>query len=172
MEQQRGGFVDGRGQAAHLIVRFASDAESDHLLAPHSSELQSRLCARILREFCNMNLRVCSGDWAGGNICTDTNLVAHWANLGYVEEVVIHNHILQSLIHYPKLCDHQTDALIPFKLAGATFRAYAEALTHQHFGDRPLLRTSQGPQVSQSGPHIFQQQSPHLRQLKSQLLSG
>ena len=74
MEQQKGGFVDGRGQAAHLIVRFVSDAESDHLLAPHSSELQSRLCARILREFFNMNLRVCSGDWAGGNICTDTYL--------------------------------------------------------------------------------------------------
>ena len=39
---------------AHLIVRLASDAESDHLLAPHSSGLQSRLCARILREFFNI----------------------------------------------------------------------------------------------------------------------
>ena len=112
---------------AHLIVRLASDAESNHLLAPHSSGLQSRLCARILREFFNINLRVCCGDRTGCNICADTNLIAHWANLGYVEEAVIRNHILQSLISHPKLYDHQADALIIlFKIAGATFEAYAD----------------------------------------------
>ena len=112
---------------AHLIVRFASDVESDYVLAPYSSGLQSRLCARTLREFFNANLRACCGDGIGGNICVEANLVAHWANLGYVEEAVIRNHILQSLISHPKLYDHQADALIIlFKLAGATFGAYAD----------------------------------------------
>ena len=54
----------------------------------------------------------------------NTNLIAHWVNLGYVEEAAICNHILQSLISHPKLYDHQADALvILFKLAGATFAA-------------------------------------------------
>ena len=112
---------------AHLIVRFARDVESDHLLAPYSSGLQSRLCTRTLREFFNANLRACCGDGIGGNICVDANLIAHWVNLGYVEEAVIRNHILQSLISHKRLYDHQADALaILFKLAGATFVAYAD----------------------------------------------
>ena len=115
---------------AHLIVRFASDAESDDLLAPHSSGLQSRLCARTLREFFTNNLQFARYDNASYDtsaFCADVNLVAHWANLGYVEEAAIHNHILQSLISHPKLHDHQADALvILFKLAGPTFEAYAE----------------------------------------------
>jgi len=57
----------------------------------------------------------------------DTSLVAHWANLGYVEEASIRDHILQSLISHPKLYDHQANALIIlFKLAGATFEAFAD----------------------------------------------
>ena len=112
---------------AHLIVRFASDIESDHLLSPHNSGLQSRLCARTLREFFDSNVGACGGNGIGGNICVDANLIAHWANLGYVEEAVIRNHILQSLISHPKLFDHQADALvILFNLAGATFEAYAD----------------------------------------------
>ena len=110
-----------------LIVRFACDVESDPLLVPHISGLQSRLCARTLREFFNANLRACCGNGIGGNICVDANLIAHWANLGYVEEAVIRHHILQSLISHTKLYDHQADALIIlFKLAGATFGAYAD----------------------------------------------
>ena len=112
---------------AHLIIRFASDVESDHVLAPYCSGLQSRLCARTLQQFFNANLRACCGDGIGDNICVEANLVAHWANLGYVEEAVIRNHILQSLISHPKLYDHQADALIVlFKLAGSTFGAYAD----------------------------------------------
>ena len=113
--------------AAQMIVRFAGDAESDHLLSPHNSRLQTRLCAQTLREFFNNNLRICCGNGNGDNICADANLIAHWANLGYVEEAVIRNHILQSLISHPKLYDHQADALIIlFKLAGTTFEAYAD----------------------------------------------
>ena len=120
----------GRGKlihsTAHLIIRFASDIESDHLLSPHNSGLQSRLCARTLREFFDGNAGACGGNGTG-DICVDANLIAHWANLGYVEEAVIRNHILQSLISHPKLYDHQADALIIlFKLAGATFEAYAD----------------------------------------------
>ena len=61
------------------------------------------------------------------NVCVEANLIAHWANLGYVEEAAIHNLILQSLISHPKLYDHQADVLIIlFKLAGTTFEAYAD----------------------------------------------
>jgi len=122
---------------AHLVLRFASDAESDHL-APHSSGLQNRLCTRTIREFFDGNLMiakykedyVANGVGHGTNapdcFCADTNLIAQWANLGYVEESAIRNHILQSLISHPTLYDHQADALIIlFKLAGATFEAYA-----------------------------------------------
>ena len=112
---------------ARLILRFASDVESDHLLAPHSPELQSRICARILQEFFNGNLQACCRRVDEDKTCLDANLVAHWVNLGCVEEAVIRNHILQSLISHPKLYDHQADALvILFKLAGATFGAYAD----------------------------------------------
>jgi hypothetical protein len=116
-----------------LILRFASDAESDPILAPHNVGLQSRLRMRILREFFDSNLAaICESDemnhWdnASGNFYADANLIAHWANLGFVEEHAIRNHILQSLISHPKLYIHQANALvILFKVAGATFEAYA-----------------------------------------------
>jgi hypothetical protein len=114
---------------AHLILRFASDAESDPIFAPYNFRLQSRLCARILQEFFNSNLEAV---WQGkyGNkwsLWADANLIARWANLGYVEKTAIRNHILQSLISHPKLYNHQADALIIlFKLAGATFEAHAD----------------------------------------------
>ena len=114
---------------AQLIIRLASDAESDNLLAPHSSGLQNDLIARSLREFFNYNLKAVdkSANWITGTLYTDANLIAHWANLGYVKEAAIRNHILQSLISHPKLYDHQADTLIIlFKLAGATFEAYAD----------------------------------------------
>jgi hypothetical protein len=118
---------------AHLILRSASDAESDHILAPYNAGLQSRLCARVLQEFFWDNLQSVQKVESSGWSCfpqafyTNTNLIAHWANLGYAEEASIHDHILQSLISHPKLYDHQADALvILFKLVGATFEAYAD----------------------------------------------
>ena len=117
---------------AHLIVRFAGDAESDRILVPHNAGLQSRLCTTILREFFSKNLvyvrGVETGSWgSSAYFHTNTNPIAHWANVGPVEEAAIHNHILQSLISHPKLYHHQADALIIlFKLAGATFKAYAD----------------------------------------------
>ena len=138
--------------AAHLIVRFANDAESDHILASYSSGLQSRLCARSLREFFSGDLAVVWSHAVKGHqidvasFYADTNLIAHWANLGYVEEAAIRNHILQSLIPHPTLYDHQAGALvILFKLAGATFGAYADPsvvdrcfkLLRDHYGRYP-----------------------------------
>ena len=126
------GLIDpGQGKlvhsTAHLIVRFASDAESDDLLlAPHTSGLQSRLSTKTLKEFFSSNLRISRGDGTVNEFYATTNLIAHWANLGYMEEAAIRNHILQSLTSHPGLHDHQADALIIlFKLAGATFEAYA-----------------------------------------------
>ena len=113
--------------SAHLILRFAKDAEADHILAPHSSGLQDRLCARILREFSSDNLMIARYSKDATSFYADVNLLAHWANLGFVEEAAIRNHILQSLISHPKLYTHQVFALIIlFKLAGATFEAYVD----------------------------------------------
>ena len=113
--------------SAHLMPRFASDVESNHILAPYNSELQNRLCTRSLREFFSNNLMVARYSEPVRDFYADANLIAHWANLGYVEEAAIRNHILQSLIAHPKLYDHQADALvILFKLAGPTFEAYAD----------------------------------------------
>ena len=118
---------------AHLIVRLASDTESNHTLARHASGLQSHLCARSLREFFNKNTMIVQykennrGGAPINDFYADANFIAHWVNLGYVEEAAIRNHILQSLISHPKLYEHQADALvILFNLAGLTFGAYAD----------------------------------------------
>jgi hypothetical protein len=131
---------------AHSILRFAGDVESDHILAPHNPGLQRRLSTKILQDFFSSNLTAMWHLTAASQVerghtpwgCEreystlqcfygDTNFIAHWANLGYVKEVDIHNHILQSLISHPKLYGHQADALIIlFKLAGATFGAYVD----------------------------------------------
>src|ERR1700742_404910 len=46
---------------AHLITRLASKAESNHLLTPHTSGLQSRLSMRSLQEFFKHNLQFVRG---------------------------------------------------------------------------------------------------------------
>ena len=117
---------------AHLILRFAGDAELDPTLAPHNSRLQSRLCTRSLQEFFSKNMEIVRhGGWADpttNEFYACATFIAHLANLGYVEETTIHNHILQSLISHSRLYDHQADALIIlFKLAGATLAAYTDS---------------------------------------------
>ncbi|KAF9646049.1 hypothetical protein BDM02DRAFT_320358 [Thelephora ganbajun] len=143
---------------AHLILRFASDAESDHILAPYSAGLRSRLYARILQEFFDSDLGVVyneSGYWspASGRFYMDVNLIAHCTNLGYIDESTIRNHILQPLISHPALHDHHAYALtILFKLAGATLGAYVdpsvvdrcfELLRGHHYRDKGMEQLSQ-----------------------------
>ena len=118
---------------ANLVLRLARDAESDYILAPHCVGLRSHLCARALRGFFEGNMTVLQekgGGWDSGasfRFSTEVNFVAHLANLGYVEETAIHDHILQSLISHPKLHDHQAGALTTlFRLAGATFNEYGD----------------------------------------------
>ena len=151
------GSIDpGSGQlihsTAHLILRFARDAESDHVLARRSSGLQSSLRARSLQEFFSHNVKAPPSGWGGektDGFHADANFIAHWANLGYIEEAAIHNHILQSLISHPQLGDRRADALIIlFKLAGATFEAYADPsvvdrcfeLLKHHYDDKPTKK--------------------------------
>ena len=112
---------------AHLILRFTSDAESDRILSPQSVGLRSRLCARILQDFFEKNMVVIQ-DWQSwATFYANANFVAHLANLGYVEEAAIRDHILQSLISHPTLYYHQATAvIILFKLAGPTFAKYAD----------------------------------------------
>ena len=125
---------------AYLIVRFMSDAESDHILYPRTSGLQNRLYTRSLQDFFNSNMEaVCDNEsrhsGTASRLYTSANFIAHWVNLGYVDEAVICNHILQSLSSHPKLYDHQADALIILlKLAGATFEAYTDpSVVHRCF---------------------------------------
>ena len=63
----------------------------------------------------------------GESFYTVVNVIAHCANLGYMEEDTIRNHILQSLISHDQLHHHQAYALANlFKIAGATFGAYVD----------------------------------------------
>ena len=128
-------------EAAPLILRFAGDVEVEvpSIPIPHNPGLRSRLCATSLREFFSDNLTLVwyeenrNGGGPVVNFYANTNLIAHWVNLGYVGEAVIRDHILQSLISHSKLYDHQADALvILFKLAGATFAAYTDPLVVDH----------------------------------------
>jgi len=118
---------------AHLILRLARDLESDNLLASHGEGFRTYLSAKILPEFFRDNLTLVRGDVRPGypnrtqSFRTNTNLIAHCINHGHVDEDAIRNHIIQSLIAHPTLYGHQADALIVlFKLAGATFGAYAD----------------------------------------------
>ena len=118
---------------AHLILRFAGDAESDSTLGPYAIGLQNRLCTKMLQEFFESDIGIAQdADLHGytfpAQFVADVNFIAHWANLGYIEESAIRNHILQSLISHPgNLYYHQAFALIVlFKLAGATFEKYAD----------------------------------------------
>jgi hypothetical protein len=127
---ERGEFTH---TTAHLILRFAGDIESDPIFAPHNVGLQSRLCARILKDFFSGNLGCVRGIETGHwddfarDFCANTHLISRWVNLGYVEEAAIRNHILQSLISHPNMNRYQANALIIlFKLAGATFGAYVD----------------------------------------------
>ena len=111
----------------HLIPRFVDDVESDPAFAPYNTGLRGRFCTRIVQEFFDGNLDAASTGESLASIefYVDVNLIAHCANLGYLEEDLIRDYILQSLIYHPKLHDHQADALaILFKIAGATFGAY------------------------------------------------
>ena len=117
--------------ASPLILRFANDAESDSILASHSAGLRSRLCTSILREFFD--------HWSGvlylghrpsrGHLL-DANLIAHAANLGYIEETTIRNHILQFLTVTPyplKGLGRELTLCVLFEIAGATFTAYTDS---------------------------------------------
>ncbi|KAF9646058.1 hypothetical protein BDM02DRAFT_3189181 [Thelephora ganbajun] len=114
---------------AHLFFRFVGDVKADEIMSGHVSGLEQS-CAGTVNWLFGANLSLVNfGNMQGKStrFLTEMNLFACWANLGYVEEVVIRNRILQSLISHPKLYDHQADALIIlFKLAGATFGAYTD----------------------------------------------
>ena len=116
---------------APLILRFATDLESDHTLASYTKGLQNRLCSDILHDVLDADLgyTYCGG-YSENSFYKDVNLIAHCANLGYIEEATIRGHILQPLISHPEFYDHQANALyILFKIAGATFCAYVNAAT-------------------------------------------
>ena len=134
-EYRTGGvWKDDSYSIGHLIPRFVGDVESDPAFAPYSAGLRNRFSAGILQEFFDGDLGGINGS-VTIKFYTDVTLIAHCANLGYIEEDMIHDYILQSLISHPKLHDHQADALATlFKIAGATFRAYVDpAIVDRYF---------------------------------------
>ena len=118
--------------ASPLILCFARDAESDSTLSSHSAGLKSRLFANVLTEFFDHGLGVLyGGNGPSSDYLLDVNFIAHGVNLGYIEETVIHEHILQFLIGgttHPAQYHCRVFALcVLLKIAGATFDAYADS---------------------------------------------
>jgi hypothetical protein len=157
-----------------LILRFASDVDAES----HGAGLLSRLCTSILKSFFNTG-RVTytnythTGPNDGPRHIVDANLIAHCANLGYIKEAAIRNHILQSLISYTCLYDHLADSLIVlFKIAGAAFGAYVDPsvidrcfeLLGSHGQRRKLIDVSELSQGSMVGTKMHLQDVNKLRQ--------
>jgi hypothetical protein len=116
---------------AGLTLRLIDDVESDPTFSPQCAGFRSRFCAKILEGFFDGDMGVVYPTSmypsAPESYFVDVNYIAHCANLGYIEENTVRNHILQSLISHAKMYEHQVTALaILFKLAGATFGAYAD----------------------------------------------
>lgn len=129
----------------HLLVRFIGDVEADPKISRHVPGLRVQRCASALRSFVSetFSLKAWGGRGRSSFFLTEVNLIARWANLGYVEEEAIRDHILQSLISHQGLYDHQADALfILFKLAGPTFEAYTDPSVFDHCFE--LLRSHCG----------------------------
>jgi hypothetical protein len=115
---------------APLIIRFIEDLETDQTISRHIQGLHVQHCTSKLRSYFSGNFDLMSHSVRKSildGFLTDVNFIARWANLGYVQEGTIRNHILQALISQPTLYDHQANALfIFFTLAGATFGAYTD----------------------------------------------
>lgn len=92
---------------AHLFFRFTRDME-DHLISWSASEFHRGNCAGSVASCFEENLALMKRVEGRQlrSFLTQMNFIASWANLGFVEEAVIRNHILQSLISQPKLYDH------------------------------------------------------------------
>ena len=119
---------------AHLIIRLAGDAESDSTLGPYAIGLQNHLRTKIQQEFFESGIGIIQSMASPGytfpyRFVADVNFIAHWVNLGYVEESAIRNHILQSLITHPANLYHQQGLalIVLFSLAGATFEKYVNS---------------------------------------------
>ena len=113
-----------------LFARFLKDLEADGTIPGQVSGLK-RNCADRMDAFFEDNLSLTRSQpnrQQVNSVLTRTNRIASWANLGYMEEVVLRDRVLQSLISSSKFYDHQADALIVlFRLAGATFEAYVDS---------------------------------------------
>ena len=115
---------------ARLFARFLRDIEADGTMPGQVLGLE-RNCGERMDSFFEDNLSLTRSQpnlQQVNPFLTRTNRIASWANLGYMEEVVLRDWILQSLISSSKFYDHQADALIVlFRLAGATFEAYVDS---------------------------------------------
>ena len=140
---------------AHLIVRFARDVESNCMVGSHGDGLQSRLCAKTLRDFFECNASSVryrdEGDtgwfpkpWERPEylVATDSNLIAQWANSGCIKRVVIRDHTLQSVTYLPFQIVRPPGrrAYHPVQDSRSNVRS-----PRRSFDGRPLLRAPQEP---------------------------
>ena len=156
---------------AHLLLRFIGDVEADPKISRRVSGLHMRHCTSALSRFFSNNLyyaRSWNKPTFPTDFLTDVNLIARWANLGYVEEGTIRDHILQSLTSQQSLYGHQAEALfILFKLAGATFEAYADLSVVDRCFE--LLRSYYGGDSGKVQVCLFQiLKSSHRSEIKFQ----
>ena len=110
----------------HIFIRSIEDAEADQKIAGRALGLHRKYCEPTLDRFFEKSLSLVTC-WNGdrSSFFTDVNLIAHWINLGYVDEALTRDYVLPSLISHPGIYVHGMEALIIlFKLAGATVEAY------------------------------------------------
>ena len=119
--------------SVHLLLRFITDAELDPIFSTHAIGLHDRFRRESLEEFFKQSLRYIPDNGTTFNseqFCefyTRVNLIAHWANLGYVGLEDVRGRILQSLTFQPTVHPHQLNSLmILLKISGATFAAYVD----------------------------------------------
>ena len=123
-----------------LLLRFVTDAEQDSTLSTYAVGLHEQLCRSSLDEFFRQILGCMSGSTQAqlSEFYTQTNLIAHWVNLGYVRLEDVRDRILQSLTGtiYPTAHPYQLNSLlILLKISGATFAAYADPSVMDHCCD-------------------------------------
>jgi len=87
---------------AQLLIHFIGDIERDQKFSMYTLGLHKRYCTSRLHSFFEENLSLVRSEDSHGNrtssFLTKVNLIAHWTNLGYMEEDIIRDQILQSFI--------------------------------------------------------------------------
>ena len=114
----------------HLFIRFIGDIEADQKISGHASGPHRRYCESTLDMFFEKNLTLVKlWNKDRSSFFTGVNLIAHWINLGYVNEALTRDYIPPSLISHP---DGVEALILLFKPAGSTIEAYVSQSMVDH----------------------------------------